>query len=131
MSHLDHSTHSPLAISIVLPVFNGTRFLAQSLHSVISQSFQNWELLGVDDGSSDGSYELLSHYAASDSRIRLFRLPENRGPAAARNYALRQARGATIAYIDCDDEYYPDYLGHVFRWHSQADVLVFLYDAVD
>jgi glycosyltransferase involved in cell wall biosynthesis len=118
-------------ISVVMPVFNGTRFLDRSVRSVLSQSFHDWELVAVDDCSADGSYESLCCYAASDSRVRPLRLATNSGPSAARNLALRHCRDQMIAYLDCDDEYYPGYLDWVHRCRSKADVLVFAYDAVD
>lgn len=124
-------TGSQSYISVVMPVFNRTRFLDRSVRSVLFQSFPDWELLAVDDCSADGSYEVLCRYAVSDSRVRPLQLAANSGPSAARNLALRQSRGEMIAYLDCDDEYYPDYLGWVYRCRSKADVLVFAYDATD
>lgn len=118
-------------VSVVMPVFNGARFLDRSVASVQSQGFADWELIAVDDCSTDGSYAWLCRYAASDPRVRPFQLPANSGPSAARNLALRYCRGQMIAYLDCDDEYYPDYLDWVYRCRSKADVLVFAYDAVD
>jgi glycosyltransferase involved in cell wall biosynthesis len=114
-----------------MPVFNGTRFLDRSVRSLLSQSFSDWELVAVDDCSTDGSYESLCCYAASDLRVRPLQLATNSGPSAARNLALRHCRGQMIAYLDCDDEYYPDYLNWVYRCRSKADVLVFAYDAID
>jgi len=118
-------------ISIVMPAFNGVRFLNRSVDSVLSQSFSDWELVAVDDCSTDGSFEALCRYATSDSRVRPLRLATNSGPSAARNLALRHCRGQMIAYLDCDDEYYPDYLEWVYRCRSKADALVFAYDAID
>ncbi len=66
-----------------------------------------------------------------DPRIRPFRLHTNRGPSAARNEGLRHARGQKVTYLDCNDEYYPDYLSWVHRCRTKAEVLVFAYDAVD
>jgi glycosyltransferase involved in cell wall biosynthesis len=118
-------------ISIIMPVFNGRRFLDRAFHSVLRQCFPAWELLAVDDGSSDDSYSVLQHYAVADSRIRAFRLHQNRGPSAARNVALLQAGGDMITYLDCDDEYYPEYLSYVEHFRDRGDVLVFCYDVID
>lgn len=118
-------------VSVIMPVFNGAGFLKRALGSVLSQTFQDWELIAVDDASQDESYQLLCQYGASDPRVHSQRLTQNRGPSAARNHALRHAIGSTITYLDCDDEYYPNYLQHVWRWQLKADVLVFAYDAVD
>jgi glycosyltransferase involved in cell wall biosynthesis len=119
------------SIAVVMPVYNGMEFLSNSLQSVVAQTYNRWELLAFDDGSTDGSYDLLCEWSATEPRIRVFRLPENRGASAARNHAIRQARSGMIAYLDCDDEYYPDYLEQVNRLQGEAHVLVFQYDALD
>jgi hypothetical protein len=118
-------------ISVVMPVYNGADFVERAIGSVQAQTFANWELLVVDDGSTDDSHELVCRLAAADPRIRPFRLTSNRGPSAARNHALRQARGALIAYLDCDDEFYPDYLARVHAWRARGDVFVCGYDFRD
>lgn len=119
------------SISIVLPVYNGARFVERCLSSVLAQSFRGWELLVVDDASTDESNRLLFEYEVRDPRICVFQLNENRGPSAARNLSLRHAQGEMICYLDCDDEFYPDHLERVYAWRNEADVLVFAYDAVD
>jgi len=121
----------PPAISVVMPVFNALAYLNRSLASLRAQSFLDWELIAVDDASTDASCELLVKNAARDPRIRPFRLPENRGPSAARNHALAQARGEWITYLDADDEYFPDYLGHVYAQRDLAEVLLSPYDLRD
>jgi glycosyltransferase involved in cell wall biosynthesis len=85
----------------------------------------------VDDASSDDSGERVRRLAAGDPRVRVFRLDANRGPSGARNHALGHARGAMIAYLDHDDEYYPDYLALVNAWRARADMLVFANDLVE
>jgi predicted O-linked N-acetylglucosamine transferase (SPINDLY family) len=85
--------------------------------------------LAVDDGSTK-SPEILRTFAAAEPRIRVFQCSQNEGPSAARNRALREARGAVIAYLDCDDEYYPNYLQEISQRLSPWDVLVFAYDVV-
>ncbi len=119
------------AASVIMPVYNGARFLERSIGSVRAQTFADWELLAVDDGSTDSSHAQLCRHAAADSRIRVIRLARNQGLSAARNAALAQATGQTVAYLDCDDEYFPDHLGHVHAWHGQADVLVFAYEIME
>jgi GT2 family glycosyltransferase/glycosyltransferase involved in cell wall biosynthesis len=125
-----NSTEQP-DISIILPVFNGSRFLERSIGSVLQQTFTRWELLAVDDASTDESGERLEDFAQRDPRIRAFRLPVNQGPSAARNHALRHARGAWVAYLDQDDEYYPDHLANVHARAAEGDVLVFAYDLLE
>ncbi|OWK41030.1 Acetyltransferase [Fimbriiglobus ruber] len=119
------------AFSVVMPVYNGTRFLDRAINSLRRQTFAAWELLVVDDASTDASAARLDARAAADPRIRVFRHPDNRGPSAARNTALRAARGEWIAYLDCDDEFAPDHLAQAHGQLGDADVLMFRYDVVE
>ncbi len=121
----------PPLISVIMPVWNGAAFLDRAIRSLLAQIFTRWELLAVDDGSTDDSYALLCRAAEADPRIRAFQLPANRGIAVARNHALAQARGLLIAYLDCDDEFFPDHFEHVAVCHDKAEVLVFAYDLVE
>lgn len=113
-----------------MPVFNGLKTLDRAIGSVVRQTFPGWELLAVDDCSTDGTWDALNRWAEGDLRVGPLRTPENGGPGAARNIGLEHARGERIAYLDCDDEYYADYLQAVARLHQLADVLVFGYDVV-
>ena len=97
-------------ISVIVPVYQAGGFLAPCVESVRGQRFRDWELILVDDGSTDGSGERCEQYAASDPRIRALRLPENRGVSAARNRGLEAARGDWIAFLDADDRYVPETL---------------------
>jgi glycosyltransferase involved in cell wall biosynthesis len=119
---------SPPAISVIMPVYNGAATLDRAIRSVRAQLFPDWEVVAVDDGSTDGSLEILNRWAAEDHRIRFIRLEENSGVSAARNAAIGIARGDWIAYLDQDDEYYRDYLAQVGQLGQQADVLMFCYD---
>ncbi|MDB5313203.1 MAG: epsH 2 [Gemmataceae bacterium] len=119
------------AVSVVMPVYNGVRFLDRAVASVRRQTFPDWELLAVDDASADASAARLDALATADPRVRVFRHPANRGPAAARNTALAAARGDLVAYLDCDDEFYPDHLARAWDHRDKADVLLFRYDQVE
>ena len=119
---------TPPLISVILPVYNGDATLDRAMRSVYCQTFPHWEIVAVDDGSTDGSYDVLVRWAVEDKRIRPIRLDENGGVSAARNSAIRNARGLFITYLDQDDEYYPDHLAHVAQFAEQADVLAFSYD---
>lgn len=90
-------------VSVVMPVYNGVDHLAETLDSLQAQSFDDFEVIVVDDGSTDGSWELLESYATSDPRIRPDRHAENRGHRAASNRAFSLARGAYVARNDQDD----------------------------
>jgi glycosyltransferase involved in cell wall biosynthesis len=89
-------------VSVVLPIFNSERFLAEAIDSVLAQSYRNLELIVVDDGSTDGGAK-----AAQGYPVRYFR-QEHRGPGAARNFGIRQARGEFLAFLDSDDLWMPE-----------------------
>ena len=95
------------AVSVVTPVSNAAATLAATVASVRAQNFADWKLLLVDDASTDGSPALARALAAAEPRIRLLALPENGGPAAARNAGIRAARGRYIAFVDADDLWRP------------------------
>lgn len=96
-------------ISVVMPMFNRESVVLDAIRSVIAQSYTNWELLIVDDGSSDDSVSVVLG-AGLDDRVRLLRLPENKGVSAARNRALAEATGALITYLDSDNAWHEDFL---------------------
>ncbi len=95
--------------SIIMPCYNAAAHLPQSVGSVLAQTRSGWELIIVDDGSTDASWQELQRLAATDSRIRVFRQP-NTGAAAARNRALMNAHGVYTAFLDADDTWHPEFL---------------------
>ncbi|CAN5691500.1 glycosyltransferase family 2 protein [soil metagenome] len=97
-------------VSVVTPVWNAAATLGETVASVRAQSMPDWELLLVDDGSADGSRALAEALAAGDGRIRLLGWGARQGAAAARNAAIRAARGRFIAFLDADDLWYPEKL---------------------
>ncbi|HEX2188914.1 MAG TPA: glycosyltransferase family 2 protein, partial [Longimicrobiaceae bacterium] len=102
-----------MRVSVVMPFLDSERFIREAVESVRAQSFPHWELLLVDDGSRDGSAEIARGYAALDpERIRCLEHPgrENRGASAARNLAIRHARGDLVAFLDADDVWLPEKL---------------------
>ena len=96
-------------VSVIIPVYNVAPYLNETLDSVVSQSYENLEIIIVDDGSNDGSGEICDEYAARDKRIRLVH-QENRGVSAARNVALDLATGDYYTFLDSDDAYEPDFV---------------------
>jgi glycosyltransferase involved in cell wall biosynthesis len=86
-----------------MPVYNGAAYLEETLESVRAQTFEDFELVAIDDASTDGSRDLLSRYASTDSRIRVRRHAANRGHRAASNHAMALARGRYVARLDQDD----------------------------
>ena len=97
-------------VSIIMPMYNCERFVAESIESVQAQTYQSWELLIVDDCSPDGSVAVVERYAAADPRIRLLKNETNSGAAISRNYAIREAKGKWIAFLDSDDLWLPEKL---------------------
>ena len=120
----------PASISVIVPVYNGAALLDRAIQSVLRQTYSDWELIAVDDGSSDDSHTLLKAWTAKDPRIHVICREENRGVSAARNIAIQNACGRFITYLDQDDEYHSDYLANVARLGENADVLMFCYDFV-
>ena len=97
------------AVSIILPTYNRVDTLERAVRSVKAQTFGDWELIVVDDGSQDGSDALIEKIARDDPRIRLLR-QANAGVAAARNTGLSAARGGWITFLDSDDAWLPHFL---------------------
>lgn len=95
-------------VSIIMPAYNAGRTILNAIQSVQSQTHRNFELIIVDDGSGDGTYEKAKDVASADSRIRVFKLDRNSGsPAAPRNIGLQNARGRFVAFLDADDKWRP------------------------
>ncbi len=92
------------ALSVVLPVYNGAAFIEETLSSILDQTFTDYELICVDDGSTDNSVELLTEYADNDSKMRVIS-QTNEGPGAARNRGLDAASGEFVIMLDADDIY--------------------------
>ena len=110
-------------ISVVMPVYNGERFLEQAIDSLLAQSFQDWELIVVDDGSTDRTSQILERY--TDPRFKLFR-QSNRGEAGARNTGLKHMTGEYMAFLDADDVYLPNALQDLSSYlddHPALDVV--------
>lgn len=97
-------------VSIIMPNYNCEKFLEETIKSVLSQTYENWELLIVDDCSIDSSVDIIKNYCENDDRIKLFINEKNSGAAASRNWALREATGKWIAFLDSDDLWLPEKL---------------------
>ncbi|NOQ74480.1 MAG: glycosyltransferase [Crocinitomix sp.] len=89
-------------VSIVVPVYNAGEFLAETITSVLKQSYTNWNLHLVDDGSTDNSAEIIAEFQKNDDRIH-YHYKENGGQASARNYGIHESKGTYIAFLDADD----------------------------
>ena len=93
-------------VSVIMPLYNKRAYVRRAIESVQKQTLCNWELIIVDDGSTDGSFEEIPK---SEKRIRLYQ-QQNSGPGAARNKGIREAKGHLVTFLDADDYYYPNKL---------------------
>jgi glycosyltransferase involved in cell wall biosynthesis len=115
---------APPTVSVVMPVYNRERFVARAVSSILNQRFADFELIVVDDGSTDGTLGTLATF--SDPRLRIVPLPANGGSAMARNVGIDLARGEFIATMDSDDVSLPDRLGRqvdFMRRQLRIDIL--------
>jgi glycosyltransferase involved in cell wall biosynthesis len=113
-------TDAPL-VSVIIPAYNAEHFITRTLESVLNQTYQNIEVLVVDDGSSDRTPEIVHHFAEIDARIILFQ-QSNAGVAAARNLAIQHAKGEFIAPLDADDIWYPGNLEKQIKCILSSDL---------
>lgn len=102
--------HDSDLVSIITPAYNAVRFIRETIDSVLAQTHSSWELLIVDDQSTDGTPALVEEISRREPRVRLLRQARNAGPACARNAALEAARSPKIAFLDSDDVWLPEKL---------------------
>lgn len=107
-------------ISIVVPVYNMERYLTQCVESILAQTFTNWELLLVDDGSTDNSGKMCDEWSKQDNRVKVIH-KENTGQADSRNIALKNARGRYIGFVDSDDWIEPNMYETMYSVATQQD----------
>lgn len=115
-------------VSIVMPAYNSEKYIGEAIDSVLIQTYTNWELIIVDDCSTDRTVEIIRKYAFDNPRINIICLKEHKGVAYARNIAINNARGRYIAFLDSDDLWIGEKLekqinfmknnGYVFTYHS-------------
>lgn len=96
-------------LSIIMPCYNQAQYIDEAIQSVVRQTYKDWELIIVDDGSTDDSFSIAKRYAQSDSRIKAFS-QENGGPSKARNNGVKRSSGKYIMFFDSDDRLAPQYL---------------------
>ena len=108
-------------ISVIVPVYKVEEYLPQCIDSILAQTFTDFELLLVDDGSPDRCGEICEEYAGKDTRIRVFH-QQNSGVSAARNIGLQHAKGTYIVFVDSDDWVSTDYLLH-FLQKTQPELI--------
>lgn len=113
-------------VSVVTPCRNCAAFIAQTIESVLAQSYPHWEMIIVDDDSADASCEIIRSYSATDARIGLIQFTKNNGVSAARNAAIKIAKGRYIAFLDSDDLWLPEKLVRQLAFMRDND-LAFTY----
>ena len=108
-------------VSIITPSYNSASFIAETIESVLVQTYAHWELLITDDCSTDNTCAIVERYAEKDNRIKLLRLSTNSGAGAARNNSIERAQGRYIAFCDSDDCWYPDKLEKQLAFMTDKD----------
>lgn len=119
-------------VSIIMPSYNCGKYVEETIRSVQVQTYNNWEIIFVDDCSTDDTVSIVTELREKDSRIRLYQNKYNSGAAVSRNNALREAKGRWIAFLDSDDVWYPEKLekqvnfmeenGYVFSYTNTEDM---------
>lgn len=102
--------HQDGLVSIITPSYNSSKYITQTIESVLSQSYTNWEMLITDDCSTDDSVQIIESFSEKDSRIKLFKLEKNSGAGVARNNSIKESKGQYFAFLDSDDRWMPDNL---------------------
>jgi glycosyltransferase involved in cell wall biosynthesis len=97
-------------VSVIMPAYNCSGFIRETLESVVKQTYTNWEVIVVDDFSTDNTAQIIEAYSKQEPRIRYYRLETNSGAAIARNKGVSMADGKYIAFLDSDDTWYPEKL---------------------
>ncbi len=97
-------------VSIITPSYNSAAFIAETIESILSQTYTNWELLITDDCSTDNTCTIIRDFIQKDNRIKLYKLEHNAGAGVARNKSIKEAKGRFLAFCDSDDCWYPNKL---------------------
>lgn len=121
-------------VSVIVPVYNHEKFIGVTIESVLSQTYENWELLVIDDCSTDGSWGIIQKYAGRDSRIKAFRNNENKGLIPNWKFLIDTSRGEYIAFLEGDDFFYENNLKRkleVFEKYSDLGMVYCNFDVVN
>jgi len=110
-------------VSIVMPAYNAEKYIGAAIDSVIAQTYQNWELIVVDDASNDNTASVIEEYTKKDIRVKYHRLHENSGAAIARNTAIELAHGKYMAFLDSDDTWFPEKLSKQISFMEKNNYL--------
>jgi len=120
-------------VSIIIPTYNRKKTLIEAIESVLSQTFKDFELLVIDDGSNDGTREIMDQYCQTDSRIKYF-YQQNNGRSSARNKGLNESTGTYVTFLDSDDLYLPEKIEKqvsVLNKHPEFDLVYCLFSYIN
>jgi len=109
-------------ITIITANYNAAQFITQTIESVLVQEYTNWEMIIIDDVSTDNSLEIIQKYILKDDRINLIQLDRNSGPAVARNTGIKEAKGRYIAFLDSDDVWTPNKLAVQITFMQERNI---------
>ena len=116
-------------VSVITPIYNSEKYISKTINSVINQSYKNLEIILVDDGSTDKTYEILKKYSKMDKRIKLFH-QKNKGAPLARNKGLEKSTGRYIVFVDSDDILEKDAI-EKYMENVPFDILIGNYRTID
>jgi glycosyltransferase involved in cell wall biosynthesis len=112
-----------LQISIIIPTYNRAHFLSYAIQSVINQTYQNWELLIIDDGSTDNTKKVVEEFIKKDSRIKYF-YKEHGGVGSSRNFGIKKASGDFVIFLDSDDMFLPNILEEEVKYTGKYKMII-------
>lgn len=110
-------------ISIIIPTYNAERFILNTINSVKAQTYKNWEIIVIDDCSSDRTVQIVKEQQVADKRIRIIKLKNNSGAAIARNTGIKSANGKYVAFLDSDDLWLPEKLEKQVVFMQENDIV--------
>ena len=118
-------------VSVIIPVYNVAKYIRECLESVLNQSYENLEVIVVDDGSADGSGEICDEIAAADARVKVFHKKNGGpGPSSARNFGLKKAKGEFLTFVDSDDVVRKGYVERMARVMKDNDIVICGYNDI-
>lgn len=109
-------------VSIITPTYNSAKYIAETILSVQNQTYSNWEMIIVDDGSVDETEHIIKSISVHDNRIQFFKLNQNSGPAIARNKAIEKAQGGYMTFLDADDIWFPGFIENSIRTIEETGI---------
>lgn len=109
-------------VSIITPTYNSAKYIAETFQSVQNQTYQNWEWIIIDDGSSDDTEIVVNSLKVKDNRIQFHKLTQNSGPAIARNTGIEKAKGNFMTFLDADDIWFPNFIENSINTIKESGV---------